>query len=49
MSERIIFANFDLKDVKDPESNFYNIPDQRLSVLNGISQNLVLALNNKCP
>ena len=46
MSERIIFANFDLKDVKDPESNFYNIPDQRLSVLNGISQNLVLALNN---
>ncbi len=46
MSERIIFANFDLKNVKDPESNFYNIPDQKLSVLNGISKSLVLTLNN---
>jgi hypothetical protein len=49
MSERIIFANFDLKNVKDPESNFYNIPDLQFNVLNNISDNIVLGINNNLP
>jgi hypothetical protein len=49
MSERIIFANFDLKNVTDPESNFYNIPDVQFNTLNNISDNIVLGINNNLP
>ena len=49
MSERIIFANFDLTNVNDPESNFYNISDLKFNTLNNISDNIVLGLNNNIP
>lgn len=49
MSERIIFANFDLKDFKDLESNFYNVSEERFNVLNNISETIVLGLNNNIP
>ena len=58
MSERIIFANFDLTNVKDPESRrhvknvrmiWYNISDLKFNTLNNISDNIVLGLNNNIP
>lgn len=40
-----IFANFDLKDVKDPESLYYNAPNQEISVLNQITESESLVIN----
>ncbi len=47
MSNVIIGAHFNLKEVKDPESNFYNIDNVDFNVLNNVSKHLVLDLKNE--
>lgn len=41
-----IFANPDLGVVKDPEATYYNIPQNVYSVLNGITENISLQIND---
>lgn len=38
----VIFAHFDLKSIKDPESDYYNVPDPLISTLNNVSENITL-------
>tara|TARA_R100000479_G_C6394002_1_gene206360 strand:- start:573 stop:2081 length:1509 start_codon:yes stop_codon:yes gene_type:complete len=47
--EITVFANFNLKDVKDPESLYYNSPDQTISVLNQLSESETITINENNP
>ena len=41
-----VFANFELKDIKDPESFYYNAPDQQISVLNQLTESETITIND---
>lgn len=42
----VVFAHFDLKNFKDPESNFYSVSDPTVSTLNNVSENIVLNIKD---
>lgn len=46
MAERIIFANFDLKDFDDNESKFYDLSGEEFGILNEVSETIVLGFEN---
>ena len=43
----VIFANFDTSNYQDPESNFFKIDDEKLNVLNSVSNNIVLGIRGE--
>lgn len=42
----VVFAHFDLKNFKDPESNYYSVPDPAVGTLNNVSENIVLNIKD---
>lgn len=45
-TQRIVFANFNLNKFKDSESYFYNFENTDFNILNNISENLTLTIND---
>ena len=45
IGNRTIYANFNLKGLQDPESNYYNYNQTPFNVLNNISENINLRVN----
>lgn len=45
VGNRVIHANFNLKGLKDPESEYYNIDNEKFNILNNVSETIALRLD----
>ena len=45
VGNRTIFANFNLKGLQDPESNYYNYNENQFNVLNNVTESLNLRVD----